>query len=140
MHVIPVEEAIPAETQTASYEQLSHWLKKYDKIAVGDCSCRITRRLMGEGCGHLEKDMCIALGDVAEFAVKTGRAHWITYEECLEILKKAEDSGLVHQITNVDGRTRFSASATAAAVPASACARRSFQHAEHVPLQFRGEN
>jgi len=103
MHVIPVETAIPAETTTASYEQLSHWLKKYDNIAVGSCSCRVTRRLMGEGCGHLEKDMCIALGDVAEFAVSTGRARKITYEECLEILKKAEDNGLVHQITNVDG-------------------------------------
>ena len=53
MHVIPVEQAIPAETKTATYEQLSHWLKKYDKIAVGDCSCRISRRLMSEGCGHL---------------------------------------------------------------------------------------
>jgi NADPH-dependent glutamate synthase beta subunit-like oxidoreductase/NAD-dependent dihydropyrimidine dehydrogenase PreA subunit len=103
MHVIPVEEAIPSETATASYEQLSFWLKKYDQIAVGDCSCRITRRLMGEGCGHLEKDMCIALGDLAEFAVSTGRARKITYEECLAILKKAEDNGLVHQITNVDG-------------------------------------
>ena len=103
MHVIPVEKAIPSETRTASYEQLSHWLKKYDNIAVGNCSCRVTRRLMGEGCGHLEKDMCIALGDIAEFAVSTGRARKITYEECLEILKKAEDNGLVHQITNVDG-------------------------------------
>jgi NADPH-dependent glutamate synthase beta subunit-like oxidoreductase/formate hydrogenlyase subunit 6/NADH:ubiquinone oxidoreductase subunit I len=103
MHVIPVEEAIPAETATASYEQLSFWLKKYDRIAVGDCSCRISRRLMGEGCGHLEKDMCIALGDLAEFAVSTGRARSISYEECLDILKKAEDNGLVHQITNLDG-------------------------------------
>jgi len=103
MHVIPVEEAIPSETTTASYEQLSYWLKKYDYIAVGDCSCRITRRLMGEGCGHLEKDMCIALGDTAEFAVNTGRGRRITYEECLEVLRKAEDNGLVHQITNVDG-------------------------------------
>jgi NADPH-dependent glutamate synthase beta subunit-like oxidoreductase/formate hydrogenlyase subunit 6/NADH:ubiquinone oxidoreductase subunit I len=103
MHVIPIEQAIPAETKTASYEQISHWLKKYDQIAVGSCSCRVTRRLMGEGCGHLEKDMCIALGDMAEFSVKTGRARSITYDECLEILKKAEDNGLVHQITNVDG-------------------------------------
>ncbi|MFZ1980771.1 MAG: 4Fe-4S binding protein, partial [Smithella sp.] len=107
MHVIPVEQAIPAETKTATYEQISHWLKKYDKIAVGDCSCRVTRRLMGEGCGHLEKDMCIALGDVAEFAVSSGRAHNITYEECLDILKKAEDNGLVHQITNVDGSEKI---------------------------------
>ncbi len=103
MHVIPIETAIPSEIKTASYEQLSYWLKKYDLFAVGDCSCRISRRLMGEGCGHLEKDMCIAVGDLAEFAVNTGRARKISYEECLVILKRAEDNGLVHQITNVDG-------------------------------------
>ena len=107
MHVIPVEEAISSEPKTASYEQLSHWLKKYDDFAVGDCSCRISRRIMGEGCGHLEKDMCIALGDLVEFAVSTGRARRITYEECLEVLKKAEDNGLVHQITNVDGEDKI---------------------------------
>ena len=107
MHVIPVEEAIPADSKTASYEQLSYWLKKYDYFAVGDCSCRVSRRLMGEGCGHLEKDMCIAVGDLAEFAVKTDRARAITYDECLDILKKAEDNGLVHQITNVDGSDKI---------------------------------
>ncbi len=107
MHVIPVEEAIPADTQTASYEQLSYWLKKYDNFAVGDCSCRVTRRLMGEGCGHLEKDMCIVVGELAEFAVKTERARPITYDECLDILKRAEDNGLVHQVTNVDGSDKI---------------------------------
>lgn len=103
MHVIPVEAAIPTGTKTASYEQLSYWLKKYDYYGVGDCSCRISRRLMGEGCGHLEKDMCICVGDAAKYAVKTGRAREISYEETLEILKKAEENGLVHQITNLDG-------------------------------------
>ena len=103
MHVIPIESAIPSGTTTASYEQLSYWLKKYDYFGVGDCSCRISRRLMGEGCGHLEKDMCICVGDIAEYGVKTGKVRKITYEETLEILKKAEENGLVHQITNVDG-------------------------------------
>lgn len=107
MHVIPVESAIPASTKTASYEQLSFWLKKYDNYAVGDCSCRISRRLMGEGCGHLEKDMCICVGDAAVFGVKTGRARKISYEETLEILRKAEENGLVHQITNVDGEDKI---------------------------------
>lgn len=103
MHVIPVETAISTDSKTASYEQLSYWLEKYDKFAVSDCACRITRRLDGEGCGHLEKDMCICVGDSAEFHIKTGRGREITYEEALDILKRAEDDGLVHQITNIDG-------------------------------------
>jgi len=107
MRVIPVEAAIPAETKTASYEQLSYWLKKYDFFAVGSCSCRVSRRLMGEGCGHLEKDMCIAVGEPAQFAVMGGVMRQITYEECLEVLRKAEDNGLVHQVTNVDGEDKI---------------------------------
>jgi len=103
MRVIPIEQTIDASSQTASYEQLSHWLKKYDYFAVADCVCRKTRRLMGEGCGHLEKDICIAVGEMAKYGVRTNRGRQISYEETLEILKKAEENGLVHQISNIDG-------------------------------------
>ena len=103
MRVIPIEKTIPAGSKSASYEQLSYWLKKYDYFAAGDCSCRTSRRIMGEGCGHLEKDMCIVVGQSAEYTVRTNKARKITYEEALAILRKAEDNGLVHQITNTDG-------------------------------------
>lgn len=107
MRVIPIEKTISAESKTASYEQLSHWLKKYDDFAVGDCVCRKTRRLMGEGCGHLEKDVCIAVGEMAKFGVRTNRARKITYEETLEILRQCEENGLVHQLSNVDGEDKI---------------------------------
>lgn len=58
---------------------------------------------MGEGCGHLEKDMCMPLNEGAEFYIRTGRAREISKEEAYEILQKAEDNGLVHEITNIDG-------------------------------------
>ena len=35
--------------------------------------------------------------------VKTNRARRVSYDEALEILKKAEDNGLVHQISSIDG-------------------------------------
>ncbi|MDM8535606.1 FAD-dependent oxidoreductase [Desulfobacterales bacterium HSG17] len=103
MRVIPIEKTISTESKTATYEQLSHWLKKYDYFGVADCVCRKTRRIMGEGCGHLEKDVCIAVGDMAKYGVRTGFGRRITYEETLAILRKAEENGLVHQISNVDG-------------------------------------
>ena len=141
MRVIPVEAAIPAETKTASYEQLSYWLKKYDFFAVGSCSCRISRRLMGEGCGHLEEDMCIAVGEPAQFAVTGGVMRQITYEECLEVLRKAEDNGLVHQVTNVDGRGQDLRHMQLLPLLLLRLALFAvLQHAQHVPLQLRGED
>ncbi|MCP4136807.1 MAG: FAD-dependent oxidoreductase [bacterium] len=107
MRVIPIEQTISAESKTATYEQLSYWLKKYDVFAVGDCVCRKTRRLMGEGCGHLEEDVCIAVGEMAKYLVRTNRGRMISYEETLGILKKAEENGLVHQISNVDGNDKI---------------------------------
>ena len=108
MHVIPVEKAIPTEQKSESIEHLSHWIEKYDgQFAVGACSCRRMRRIMGDGCGHLEEDMCIGVGDTAEYLVETGKGRPITKAEVLEILQRAEDNGLVHQITNIDGEDKI---------------------------------
>jgi len=107
MRVIPIEETISAESKTATYEQLSFWLTKYDYFAVGDCVCRKTRRLMGEGCGHLEKDVCIAVGEMAKYLVRMDRGRQIDYNETMDILKKCEENGLVHQISNVDGNDKI---------------------------------
>ena len=109
MHVIPVEKAIETENQTADIEHISHWLKKYaGKYAASPCSCRMSRARMGEGCGDDPEGWCIAVGDMADYVVETDKGgRYITYEEVLDILKKAEDNGFVHQITNIDGENKI---------------------------------
>ena len=108
MHVVPVEKAIPSEQKSVDLEHLSHWLDKYDgKYAVGACSCRRSRRVRGEGCGHLEDDMCIAVGDMATYVIETNKARPASREEVMEILQRAEDNGFVHQITNIDGEDKI---------------------------------
>ena len=108
MHVIPVEKAIPAKQESASVEHIPYWLKKYqDKYAVGACSCRRQQRVRGEGCGEIEGDLCIGVGDMADYLVETGKGHYITQEEVLEILERAERNGFVHQITNIDGEDKI---------------------------------
>jgi len=57
---------------------------------------------MGEGCGHLKEEMCIQLDHAAEYYIKTGRGREITREEAFEIIKKAEDNGLMHSVPNLD--------------------------------------
>jgi len=103
MRVIPVEKAISGETVARSFEEVSKYVDNATLLAVSDCTCRRSRRLMGEGCGHIETDMCIQLNDGAEFFIRTGKARQIDKKEAYEILKRAEDNGLVHQTPNLDG-------------------------------------
>ena len=108
MHVIPVEKAIPAESQSLPIEHLSHWLKKYEgHIGVSVCSCRKQQRIRGEGSGDIEAEWCIGVGDFSDYCRETNHGRDITYEEAMEILQKAEDRGYVHQITNIDGENKI---------------------------------
>ena len=108
MRVIPVQSAIENNTRKASYDEVARLVENAWAISVGPCSCRRARRLMGEGCGHLEEDMCMYLNDNAVNYSETGAHRRISKEEAFEILPPAT-------------RTRR-LSATAAAAPVSRCA------------------
>jgi NADPH-dependent glutamate synthase beta subunit-like oxidoreductase len=108
MHVIPVEQAIDAESHSADIEHLSYWLKKYDgRYSAGFCSCRKGRALMGEGSGDDPDEWCIGVGDMADYCVETGKGRYVTYDEVMDILRRAEENGFVHQITNIDGEDKI---------------------------------
>ncbi|MBO4359114.1 MAG: FAD-dependent oxidoreductase [Erysipelotrichaceae bacterium] len=104
MHVIPVEKEVSMHSEALKIEKISYWLKKYEgHLSAGICSCRYSRAKLGDGCTDDYRDWCIQFGDMADYAVETGKAHYITTEEALEILKRAEENGYVHQTTNIDG-------------------------------------
>ncbi len=108
MHVIPVEKAISMENESIDIEHISYWLKRYEgHIGASICSCRHGRHTMGEGAPDDFHDWCIGVGDMADWCRETGRGHDITYEQAMEILKRAEDNGYVHQITNIDGEGKI---------------------------------
>ena len=108
MHVIPVEKAISMENQTLDIEHISYWLKKYEgHIGASICSCRYGRKKLDEGCADDYHDWCIAVGDMADYCRETGRGRDISYDEAMEILRRAEDNGYVHQVTNIDGEGKI---------------------------------
>ena len=107
MHVIPVEKAIEQESQSVSVEHISHWLNKYDKYSVGQCTCRKQQSMRGEGSGEINGEFCVGVGDMAEYCVEKGMGRYVSYEEVLEILERAERHGFVHQITNIDGEEKI---------------------------------
>ena len=107
MHVIPIEKAIEHENQSVSVEHISHWLNKYDKYSVGQCTCRKQQAMRGEGSGDINGEFCIGVGDMAEYSVDRGMGRYLTYDEVIELLERAERHGFVHQVTNIDGEDKI---------------------------------
>ena len=103
MRVVPIEATIDGISKRASYEELSKYLNDNEIFSCSTCSCRQSREIMGEGCGHLKEDMCIQVGFGAEYYIRTGRAREITREEAFEIIDRARENGLMQQIPNTDG-------------------------------------
>ena len=102
MRVIPVESALEGIEGVSDYERISHYLDKYDRFSVSPCSCRASRSSLGDGCGHLEEDMCVQMGRGAEHYIRTGRAREITREQAIEIIRRAEENGLMHDMVNIE--------------------------------------
>ncbi len=109
MRVIPVESAIEGLPGVTDDERLSYYLNKYDTFSVSPCSCRASRTLLGDGCGHLAEDMCVQMGKGAEHYIRSGRARQISREEAYDIVKRAEENGLMHDIPNIEGSGETSA-------------------------------
>lgn len=104
MRTIPVESAIRNEPRRVKYEEISYWLDKVgDSIGVAECECRKLREMTGEGTDDLRGEWCIQIGKHAESVIRAGKARRITRQEAEDIIKRAEELGYVHQLSNIDG-------------------------------------
>ena len=91
---IPVGEAIDSQLKVTSYESAEKLVNKKDKIAVAPCVCRTEQQMIGKGCDK-PLETCLTFGTGAEFYVRNVMGRYITKEEALSILKKANAAGLV---------------------------------------------
>ncbi|MFX0059555.1 MAG: indolepyruvate ferredoxin oxidoreductase subunit alpha [Candidatus Heimdallarchaeota archaeon] len=104
--VIPVEEEVKVREEIVlPLEEVSKIIEKYDPIGVTVCYCRHKKDLLDESCETTkERRNCFAFGRTAEFLISHGFVEKISKEESMQIMKKAEDEGLVHKAfhTNLD--------------------------------------
>ena len=102
MRVIPVESAIPAETEQIDNERVSKYIEDNDgHLSVTPCQCRRVRIMMGEGSGDLDEGLCIFMGHVADMFNRTGKGKPISVAEAKALIQKCEERGCVHQITTL---------------------------------------
>lgn len=97
--VIPLEETIQSGTTLFPYQMLQESIKNARVIAVTDCICRKEAQLLGEGCNH-PIETCLSFGVAAEYYIENGIGREITSEEAIQIIKHADEAGLVHAGAN----------------------------------------
>jgi formate hydrogenlyase subunit 6/NADH:ubiquinone oxidoreductase subunit I len=81
------------------YEQAEAIVRKQTTFLVAPCICRREHQMKGAGCEKL-MEACLIFGWGAEYYARNGLGRFITLEETLEILKMAEEQGLVLQPSN----------------------------------------
>ena len=73
-------------------------INKFDEIAVGYCFCRQRRSLLGDDCATSAPMLnCFTFGKSARHTVAQGFAKKITRAEARQIMKEAEEAGLIHK-------------------------------------------
>jgi len=88
---VPTEHVIP----TRKVEEL---IEKFDDIAVGHCFCRHHKDILGASCKQTDiRENCFTFGKSARYTSEQGFARKISKDEASNILKEAEEAGLVHK-------------------------------------------
>jgi ferredoxin len=97
--VIPVQEAIPFNLEIHHREQVVTSIERARSWAVRACVCRLWQRTAGAGCDHpLETCLMLSVRKNAFDASEIDRP--ISKQEALDILREAEEAGLVHTVAN----------------------------------------
>jgi NAD-dependent dihydropyrimidine dehydrogenase PreA subunit len=105
--IVPVNKSMPAELNVLTYEEVDKLIDASPTIALAKCMWRYNTELTGGTCPFPVDDMCIILYPSSEYYIKYGIGRSGTKEEAKNILRKAEETGLVHSTMNVQTEGQF---------------------------------
>jgi ferredoxin len=103
---ILINERIESTSQAVPYDFVTEMLKDADLIALAECYCRLSMEMAGQPCEH-EKETCFLFNEGARNLIEIGVARQVSVEEALEIVRRCETEGLVHNISNAKGEASF---------------------------------
>ena len=106
LRTIPVGESVNAELTVLPYERAEEIVRRHSRLAVAPCICRREQRMAGHGCDK-PLETCLIFGGAADFYLHNGLARAISQGEALEILKLADEAGLVLQPGNSKGASNI---------------------------------
>ncbi|MBL7177304.1 MAG: 4Fe-4S binding protein [Desulfobacteraceae bacterium] len=99
LRTIPVGRSIPAGAEVLPHEAAEELVRAQKKILVAPCICRRKTKTQGAGCDKPD-ETCLIFDQWAEYYHRNGLGRIIEKNEAVEILKKADEAGLVLQPSN----------------------------------------
>jgi electron transport complex protein RnfB len=101
---IPVKESVSSEHYVSNYDEIKQVIQNSEEpITVANCVCRQSQDLYGNYCKQTSlRETCFYFGTTGQLFLDQGWARQITREEALEILKQAENDGLILQSGNTE--------------------------------------
>lgn len=94
MRVVPVNAAVDATSQVASYDRIRDMVKKQDLISVTPCPCRSKKMHLGERCER-PIDNELSFGFMAQYRIENDFGTEIDVETALRLIDEAEEAALV---------------------------------------------
>ncbi len=101
VRVLSVGRTIEAHPMALPSDYLAVILDRYETFGVGQCQCRLTMQVAGQGCGK-PLENCTVMGQWAEQGIRQGWLKQVSRENVLEIKREAESQGLVTWIMNAE--------------------------------------
>jgi MinD superfamily P-loop ATPase containing an inserted ferredoxin domain len=97
LRTIPVKQDVETARPIAPYDDVKKIIEGKDRIGLFKCPCYANKEPLERGCNQPE-EVCIGFDFYAEYPIEElGLGRWISREEALDVLDRAEKAGLVHQ-------------------------------------------
>jgi ferredoxin len=96
LRTVPVNRSLDVDLGALPYESAVQMVERHSRFVEAPCICRREHHMIGEGCDKPE-GFCLIMGAGADYYEQNGLGRRINKEEALDIVKKADEVGLVLQ-------------------------------------------
>jgi len=102
--IIPIEKELTApQEKVLPLHQASKIIDEQDIISVSECPCKLERTLLGDPCKtSSDRFRCFHFGNMGRFFIEHDLGKPISKDDAKQILKEAEEEGLVHKTFHDD--------------------------------------
>lgn len=101
VRALAVGQTIETHPMALPSDRLEVVLDRFRVFGVGQCQCRMTMQVAGQGCGKPVGN-CTLMGRFAEQGIREGWLRAVSRRAVLEIKREAESHGLVTWIMNAE--------------------------------------
>jgi ferredoxin len=93
---------IEAKHHVLAFEDVKDIIDKANTISVTKCTCRLTAHKCDK-----KLEACLQINKGAEYNIARGTGRKLTAEEALDVVRQAEEDGLIHVVMNKQNVDHF---------------------------------